>query len=405
MTAPTRRVAILQDSPDFGGHERAFLTWLPALLESPSIESLHFSIPAANQAFSAALAPFAHTKLTVSQTSFVKGPAEPFRAPLRFAYGRAARDVVARSGCDLVLMLQGRIENLATPMLWLPREVEVVSYLPMAHLGSEMGRSAALSRLTDGVKRVYYRRPQRIIVPSQAGAAQVRRAGSRGEVYVVPNVALPAAVSTSDRAASRQALGLAADAKIALFMGRFDTHQKGIDRLVSQLRRDQAEAGDWMFLFVGQGPGADEIQKLLDDTQIQGKIVSWTDAPAAYLSASDILLLPSRFEGVPLIMLEALQAGLPMIVSDIDVFREYLPHDAIHDFDGGDSLPAALTRLTTVEAIAAYRQHAARLTASTSMASSQQAFLHALLGEAPAAQDSASLKDDPILNKQEAAGS
>jgi glycosyltransferase involved in cell wall biosynthesis len=395
-------VAVLQDSPDFGGHERAFLTWLPALLDSPDIASLHFSVPAENHAFSAALAQFDHPKLSILETSFIKGPAEPFRAPLRFRYGRSVRAFVAASRCDLILMLQGRVENLATPMLWLPRDLEMVSYLPMAHLGWEMGRSRAAARLTDWVKRAYYRRPQRIIVPSKAGAAQVKRAGSQSDVHVVPNVALPAPISCRDSAAARQALGLPLGTKIALYMGRFDIHQKGLDHLIGRLRQDKAEANDWLFLFVGQGPGATDIQKLLDENEIKGKVVSWTDSPASYIAASDILLLPSRFEGVPLVMLEALQAGLPIIASDIDVFREFLPREAIFDFGADQRLIPALTRLTADEAVRAYRRHAAQITSTMNIPTSQDAFLRALIGETSVASNVTSTVDYATIDKREA---
>ncbi len=393
MKVGPRRVAIFQDSPDFGGHERAFLTWLPALLDSDDIDSLHFCVPADNHALLKALEQAAHPRLFVFPMRFTKARAEPFRAPLRFAYGRFASDFVTRAQCDVVLMLQGRIENLATPMIWLPRGVDVVSYLPMAHSGLEMGHPAALAWVTDWVKRAYYARPQRIIVPSQAAAAQVNRAGAKGTVYVVPNVALQPATHHS-AGTLREDLGLPAGVRIALFMGRFDTHQKGLDRLIRHLRKEVADAGDWFFLFVGQGHGAADIQMLLSDTQIRGKVVSWTADPAAYLAASDILLLPSRFEGVPLVMLEALQAGLPILASNIDIFEEFLPPSARHDFDRTGGVITKLERLTTADAVQAYRRHAERMTIKMNTTTSQRAFLLGLLG-----REDATLNDRPAVGR------
>src|ERR1700761_7548692 len=202
-----RRIAVLHDSPGFGGHERAFLTWLPALLDSPDIAELHFFVPEKNEAFLSALDKASHPKLRTTPSPHVKGPGEPYRAPLRMTYGRAAARFVSQVGADIVLMLQGRIENLATPMLWLPAKTDIVSYVPMAHAGSEMGRSAALSVVTDSIKRLYYARPQRMIVPSQAVAAQARRAGAKGQITVVENVPEPAPDRTS-RDAARETLGL-----------------------------------------------------------------------------------------------------------------------------------------------------------------------------------------------------
>ena len=59
----------------------------------------------------------------------------------------------------------------------------------------------------------------------------------------------------------------------------------------------------------------------------------WTDRPDELMAAADVVLMPSRFEGVPLSMLEAMSLGVPVLGSNIDVFREYLPPDNVIDFE------------------------------------------------------------------------
>ena len=54
------------------------------------------------------------------------------------------------------------------------------------------------------------------------------------------------------------------------------------------------------------------------------------------------VLMPSRFEGVPLIMLEALGAGVPFIGSDIDIFASYLPGIAIDAFEDPHQLVSSI---------------------------------------------------------------
>src|SRR6202012_2791185 len=98
-----------------------------------------------------------------------------------------------------------------------------------------------------------------------------------------------------------------------------------LDRLIRDLERDAPHLMDWFFVFVGRGPAEAELQKLLSQTELPGRIVPWSSDPGLYMAASDVLLLPSRFEGVPLIMLEALRAGIPVLASRIDAFEEYLP--------------------------------------------------------------------------------
>jgi len=149
MTLP-RRLAILHDSRDFGGHELAFMTWFPVILASPAIEQVHFVVAETNKALLQRLERFDDAKLSVVTTPFHKSGGETLRAPFRARYGRAIRKILADARSDLVLMLQGRIENLATPMLWLPRAIEIVSYLPVAHTGAHMGPSGPAAAAIDG---------------------------------------------------------------------------------------------------------------------------------------------------------------------------------------------------------------------------------------------------------------
>ena len=187
-----------------------------------------------------------------------------------------------------------------------------------------------------------------------------------------------------DRVQARETLGLVAAGKLALFMGRFDTHQKGLDRLLRDLRGAAGRLAGWRFLFVGRGPAEPDLRAVLDSQTISGEIVDWTSRPELYVAASNVLLAPSRFEGVPLVMLEALQRGLPILASDIDVYREYLPSFALRDFSRPVDLAAALDALTAPAAVHACRRHAAAVCARLDVETSRQRFVQALLGHADA---------------------
>jgi len=378
MTAP-RRLAVLHDSQAFGGHELAFLNWFPAVLASPDIAHVHVVIADTNLALRSKLEQLGEAKLTIVTTPFYKSGGETLRAPLRFRYGRAIRKILADAKIDLALMLQGRIENLATPMIWLPRDLEVVSYLPMAHTGAEMGRPGLVSTVLDCIKRVYYARPQRFLVVSKAVASQVRRAGARGAIQVVENV-LPPNTARRDKAAARASIGVGLDARVALFMGRFDSLQKGLDRLMRDLRAAPDRLSGWTFLFVGEGPAENELQDVLAETGLNGHVVGWTPEAGAYLAASDVLLMPSRFEGVPLTMLEALNQRTPMLTSDIDVFQEYLPKTMRRDFERPVDLATALAQVSSAPVVEAYEGHASAILDRLNLKYSRQRFVDGLLG-------------------------
>jgi glycosyltransferase involved in cell wall biosynthesis len=270
------------------------------------------------------------------------------------------------------LLLQGRIENCVVPLLAAPPGSFVVSYVPMAHRMVDIGRSAIPG---DWVRRRLYRRPDRFIVPGPAIVGQVRAAGGRSPVVVADNVV--ASPPRPDRGSARAALRLDPAAHVALFLGRLDTRQKGLDTLVQTIRHQADALSGWTFLFVGSGNGEEACRQLAGDLagRIDIRSLSWTDSPHAMLAAADLMLMPSRWEGVPLVMLEAMTYGVPILASDIDVFRDYLPEANRIDFARADLAQAMDHAVATGDA---YRERASLRLGETGLDRSAARFVSAL---------------------------
>ena len=368
----TRKLLILHDSADFGGHERMFLALLPGLMVREPQTEIVFCFPEANMRLREvvqALSP----RIRIVTWPFVKRRAEPYLGWLRWRYRRAVRQVLETERPDTVLLVQGRIENLVVPMLAKLGGARLVSYLPMAHRMAEMDRSGLIG---DRVRRWLYRRPDHYIVPSPAVALQVEAAGATAPITVAHNFV--GAPPKRSKGVARLALGLPSKRRIALFLGRLDPAQKGLDRLVAAIERAGSERlSGWTFLFVGDGPGRPLLERLVGRAGLDVRLVSWTDQPDMYLSAADVMLLPSRFEGLPLVLLEAMHCGLPVLASDIDVMRDYLPAEALVNFQTVD-LPAALTRMMQPETGARFAAAAAATLGTHTREAAQSSFADAL---------------------------
>lgn len=297
---------------------------------------------------------------------FANGRGDPFLGYFRGAYRRLIGQLFESFQPDRTLLVQGRIESAAVPIIAAPRDAYLVSYMPMAHARSLIGAQP----FGDAVRRPLYRRLNRVIVPSPTVAEQVREAGGGPDIRVVPNVVEPP--PRADRAEARMRLQLDSGRRLALIIGRLDTRQKGIDRFVAAVERDRASLGNWRFVVVGDGTGADLVGKMaerypeLDIIQRE-----WTDDPLGYLAASDVLLLPSRWEGVPLVMLEALAYDVPVLASDLPVFHEYLPPHMICDYETSP-LSVSLQRALSGGGRVKFEY------ASDSVATSSEAFLDAV---------------------------
>lgn len=95
-------------------------------------------------------------------------------------------------------------------------------------------------------------------------------------------------------------------------------------------------------LIVGEGPDLGRLRALADELGVLDKVVfaGWKSNVLPFYQACDCLLLPSRYEGVPLVMLEAMYLNRHVIASDIDGMADMLPAQWL--FPSGDA--AALAR-------------------------------------------------------------
>lgn len=104
------------------------------------------------------------------------------------------------------------------------------------------------------------------------------------------------------------------DTKRVIAVGRY-THQKGFERLIEAWKKICGQYSDWHLDIVGDGEERDRLQSLIDQYGIGDSVTlcsSTSDMDAVYRSAS-IVAMSSRYEGLPMILLEAQAYGLPIV--------------------------------------------------------------------------------------------
>jgi glycosyltransferase involved in cell wall biosynthesis len=82
------------------------------------------------------------------------------------------------------------------------------------------------------------------------------------------------------------------------------------------------------YIWIGDGPMRIAFQQQAQSLGIASyvNLEGWRDDVASCLQGMDIFLMPSRFEGMALALLEAMGAGLCCCVSDVDGLREAIQH-------------------------------------------------------------------------------
>ncbi|OGI16943.1 MAG: hypothetical protein A3J63_01710 [Candidatus Moranbacteria bacterium RIFCSPHIGHO2_02_FULL_40_12b] len=87
-----------------------------------------------------------------------------------------------------------------------------------------------------------------------------------------------------------------------------------------------------LLLIVGEGPEQKNIQLLITNYQLRNNIIlePWTNDLISYYKTADLFLLTSNYEGYGRTVIEAMAAGLPVIMADVGIAGEVL----INDLDG-----------------------------------------------------------------------
>lgn len=102
------------------------------------------------------------------------------------------------------------------------------------------------------------------------------------------------------------------------------SQEKGIDILLHALAefRGQTPKFTARLAVVGDGPLREELETLARQLGVDATFMGWRDDVPALLGEMDMLVLPSRSEGLPLALLEAMAAALPAVAADVGGVRE-----------------------------------------------------------------------------------
>jgi glycosyltransferase involved in cell wall biosynthesis len=153
------------------------------------------------------------------------------------------------------------------------------------------------------------------LTPEEERHVRELHVGSTPTVVIPNGVEPPARV---DATVFRRSLGIGSDEPLAVFVGRLDIERKGLDRLLAGV----AASPSWQAALVGPEERGDlpRLHQLIRDLGLAERVTvcgPLHGVPVGEaLAAADLFVLLSRWEGLPLALLEALSHGTPALVSD-----------------------------------------------------------------------------------------
>ncbi|HUU46839.1 MAG TPA: glycosyltransferase family 4 protein [Acidobacteriota bacterium] len=242
----------------------------------------------------------------------------PYHRDFDWATMSAAAGFLQRQAPDLVLVTTGRdIRTAGLAARW--------RGLPVVWRMGLMPKDKWIHRLTCTWVIT------RIIAPSEYVHRQIESLHwLQGRTTVIPNgVPDITAPSLEDVQAARTRLGVAADERIILYVGRL-LPAKGVDVLVRAFGPPAAASPDVRLIMVGTGPEEETLHGLASESGIADRITfaGFTDDPSDYFTACDLLVLPSRFETFGFVLLEAMARAKPIVATRVGGVPEVTGDDS-----------------------------------------------------------------------------
>ncbi|MBX2852327.1 MAG: glycosyltransferase [Phycisphaeraceae bacterium] len=134
---------------------------------------------------------------------------------------------------------------------------------------------------------------------------------------------------TLPREQAKYALGLAKDEHAIGVLARFSI-EKGVDRAVRMFAKVHHQRPNTRLHLIGDGPQRGELERLVDRLGLtyQVRWWGWHKDARPILEAMDTLVLPSRTEGLPNTVLEAMAIGLPVAATRVGAVPDVLADGA-----------------------------------------------------------------------------
>jgi glycosyltransferase involved in cell wall biosynthesis len=331
------RVLAYADSLELSGAESSFVALVRALAARPGIELGAAVVPGG-------LA----TELAAAGIRLHRLPRVELRAGLGSLDPRllVGARLAARSGrYDVALV---NLPSAQAGTAGLQAGPPAVGFLHIPH--SMAGAGFRLGPLRDRLARTRLRHARRLVVPApsvrrhaiEAWGLPPDRVGWAPEMFREP-AAVP-------RERARAALGLPADRALVGIVGRLSFKQKGHDVLLDALAQLRRGGADVDLVVAGSGSDLPRLTSLAAPLGLAAHVhlVGQLADPAPLYGAVDALAIPSLFEGLPLVALEALHLSLPGIASRVDGLADVWPPEWL--VEPGDARALARSLLALLDA-------------------------------------------------------
>ena len=134
-----------------------------------------------------------------------------------------------------------------------------------------------------------------------------------------------------DKIKLRKELNLPEDAKIVLFIHRLTPVKRFSNFIPAIAENENARKNNVYYVVIGGGPEEELVKRNVNNSPYKDRIKLLGARPNAevqkFYAGSDVFVNPSYSEGFPRVVIEAMSAGLPVVVTDVGGTKDILPEE------------------------------------------------------------------------------
>jgi teichuronic acid biosynthesis glycosyltransferase TuaC len=211
--------------------------------------------------------------------------------------------------------------------------VEVARKLGIPTVVGSIGSD--LNRIADPVSRWLTRlamdRAEFVVTKSEHLRRQAIRMGiDASKVRTVSNGCDSRIFRLANRSAARKQLAIDEQAELVLYVGRLEP-AKGVVELLDAFASLACSHPKLRLVFIGDGPAGPLLQRKTNNAQLERRIFLANACSSAevaqWLTAANVLALPSYAEGCPNVVIESLSCGRPVIATNVGGIPELVDEE------------------------------------------------------------------------------
>jgi glycosyltransferase involved in cell wall biosynthesis len=314
-------IIFYSESDVFGGHEKMAVAAHAAIQQRYDSIQIQWLVSERNHYLTDALEKAGLNYTTLGNAHAYSLWRNPLHALLVICRNAAK---LRRLSPDLIVVVQGGILlSFGGLLSALIGGMPCCSYIPTVTRISD-AKKYRFPVLADFLWSLLYKAMSSYITIDAEQAERLHRENRNASVFVVENY-VPKTEPLDAQRNTKAALGILPGRKVLAVIGRTEFSNKCQDWILQVLQNDPFLT-DKFVIFVGDGPDARALQAMLvPEVRDRFSLIGWKSDLSDVYAATDVLLIPSKSEGVPLVMLEALSYGIPVVGTDRDGMRSWLP--------------------------------------------------------------------------------